>query len=453
MDTNAFFREATIRICGNLEIEVALWECLKYLKSIIPVDSINLSVWEPDISSLRVIARATDSRGEKTDTLVPMSGTAKTYMEKMHERFKITSWPDTDIINDSTAEAGMREITKRFDLIESSLMHLILETVGRPLCSILLIKQGKNIYMESHAQILNVLKEPLSIAMSNALKHREMLKLKELLADDNQYLHGELWRISGDEIIGMDFGLKDVMHKVSHVAGLDSPVLLLGETGSGKDVIANAIHYLSPRREGPFIKVNCGAIPESLIDSELFGHEKGAFTGAVTQKRGYFERADRGTIFLDEIGELPPQAQVRLLWVLQDKQIERVGGTKTLDLDIRILAATNRDLKDMVTQNQFREDLWFRLNVFPVHVPPLRQRKIDIPALLQHLILKKAKELKLPAVPKIAQGAIDPLMEYAWPGNVRELANIVERALILNPGGPLVFENLQQAGRQVPDSG
>ena len=278
--------------------------------------------------------------------------------------------------------------------------------------------------------------------MSNALKHREVIRLKDLLADDNRDLHGELHRLSGDEIVGTDFGLKGVMYKVQQVAALDSPVLLLGETGVGKDVIANAIHYSSSRSDGPFVSVNCGAIPDTLIDSELFGHEKGAFTGALAQKRGRFERADKGTIFLDEIGELPPQAQVRLLKVLQSKEIERVGGVKTISLDIRIVAATNRDLENMVKNHLFREDLWFRLNVFPILIPPLRERRSDIPALLQHFISLKVRELKLSTVPTLYPGAIDLLMEYHWPGNVRELENVVERAMILNPSAPLTFEHL-----------
>lgn len=196
------------------------------------------------------------------------------------------------------------------------------------------------------------------------------------------------------------------------------------------------------------MSVNCGAIPETLIDSELFGHEKGAFTGALFQKRGRFERANKGTIFLDEIGELPFQVQVRLLRVLQSKEIERVGGVKTIPLDIRIIAATNRDLKDMVKRHQFREDLWFRLNVLPIWIPPLRDRRSDIPALLQHFINMKSKELKLSAIPALSPGAIEPLMEYHWPGNIRELQNVVERALILNPKGHLTFQNLNLSQQQ-----
>jgi transcriptional regulator with GAF, ATPase, and Fis domain len=235
------------------------------------------------------------------------------------------------------------------------------------------------------------------------------------------------------------------------VAPTDSPVLLTGETGVGKDVIANAIHLGSPRREGPFIPVNCGAIPDSLMDSELFGHEKGAFTGALATKRGRFERADRGTILLDEIGEMPLDAQVRLLRVLQHREIERVGGTDRIPVDIRIIAATNKDLPEMVRTGRFREDLWFRLNVFPIAIPPLRRRSADIPALVQHFIERKSGELKIGETPQLAPGAIDDLMAYEWPGNVRELENIIERAMIVHRGEQLCFEDLG-ATRHAPEA-
>jgi DNA-binding NtrC family response regulator len=274
-------------------------------------------------------------------------------------------------------------------------------------------------------------------------QHQEVSRLRDILADDNRYLLKEMRSALGNEIIGSDFGLKEVMKMVRQVAHLNSPVLLLGETGTGKEVIANAIHYSSPRKDGPFIKVNCGAIPDALIDSELFGHEKGAFTGAISQMRGRFERADKGTIFLDEIGELPTQAQVRLLRVLQEKKIERVGGTTSIPVDVRIISATHRNLPEMIASGRFREDLWFRLNVFPIMIPPLRQRREDIPALAHYFIDRKSIELKLREKPKLATGAIDRLMAYDWPGNVRELENIVEGALIVNKeGDQLFFDNL-----------
>jgi transcriptional regulator with GAF, ATPase, and Fis domain len=260
--------------------------------------------------------------------------------------------------------------------------------------------------------------------------------------EDKRFLQRELHRLSGDRIIGADFGLRDVMEKADIAASVESPVLLLGETGVGKDIIANYIHYASSRYKESFITVNCGAIPDALIDSELFGHEKGAFTGALSQKRGRFERAHQGTIFLDEIGELPLPAQVRLLRVLQSKEIERVGGVKTIPLDIRIVAATHRNLEEMVKEKMFREDLWFRLNVFPLLIPPLRRRVEDIPALAQHFIERKKKELNLSSTPDLATGAIDTLMAYDWPGNVRELENVIERAMILHRGDPLRFDDL-----------
>jgi transcriptional regulator with GAF, ATPase, and Fis domain len=236
------------------------------------------------------------------------------------------------------------------------------------------------------------------------------------------------------------------MEMVRQVAPLNSHVMLTGETGVGKEVIANAIHYTSPRRDGPLVKVNCGAFAENLLDSELFGHEKGAFTGAIRAKRGRFERAHGGTLFLDEVGELPAAAQVRLLRVLQDGLVERVGGTEAIKVDVRIVAATHRDLAEMVRDGRFREDLWFRLNVFPIPISPLRQRKSDIPALVHHFIDRKLKAFGLSEHPVLAPGAMERLTAYAWPGNVRELENMVERALIRHQSrsenNPLRFDDL-----------
>jgi len=280
----------------------------------------------------------------------------------------------------------------------------------------------------------------------------ELNQLKDIMADDIRYLHRRLLRSAGEMIIGEDFGLKKVMEMVRGVAPLDSPVLFQGKTGVGKEIIANAIHHLSNRKVGPFIQVNCGAIPDTLIDSELFGHEKGAFTGAIAQKRGCFERAHLGTIFLDEVAELPLQAQVRMLRVLQEKKIIRVGGSKQIEVDIRIIAATHQDLEEMVKKKLFRADLRFRLNVFPITIPPLRERKDDIPALIHYFIEKKAKELQIPGPPRLAHGAINRLNAYLWPGNVRELENVVERALILEREGPLTFEDIVWMDEE-PDQG
>ena len=226
------------------------------------------------------------------------------------------------------------------------------------------------------------------------------------------------------------------------MAPTNSPVLLRGETGVGKDVIAQAIHRLSSRRDNPLIKVDCATIPESLVESDLFGHEKGAFTGAISRVRGRFERAHGGTLFLDEIGELSQQTQKKILRVLQEGIIERVGGDETIRLDIRIIAATHRPLETMVKEGGFREDLFFRLNVFPIAVPPLRERREDIPLFVNHFIKKKSRRLRLPTIARLAPGAIDILSAYEWPGNIRELENLVERELIISGEEPLAFSSL-----------
>lgn len=236
-----------------------------------------------------------------------------------------------------------------------------------------------------------------------------------------------------EAIVGAEEGLREVMAAVRQVARSDAPVLILGETGTGKEVVARAVHSHSRRAGGPFLRVNCGAIPPELIDSELFGHERGSFTGAVATRKGWFERADGGTLFLDEIGELPPAAQVRLLRVLQDGSYQRVGGERVLSVDVRLVAATNRDLRRAVAEGAFREDLWFRIAVFPIPLPPLRERLQDIPALAAHFALRAAERLGLPPrMPDAADLAL--LAAYPWPGNVRELASVLERAAILGDG-------------------
>ena len=455
MDKNEFFREATLRICGNLEIEKALASSIELLRQVMPVDRIFLQFQEVGLNALHIIAIATPKEAKKVDLLTPLSSKARQEQKDLANEYRQQKTPNFIwLFEDNPKKYSLiREVFELHKMKVTSLMILPLKTTGKLLGggSLVLTTEGDRNFTQNHADLISLLKEPFAIAMLNALRHQELTNLKDLLTDDNRYLHSELHRITGDEIIGAHFGLKDVMNKVRQVAKLDSPVLLLGETGVGKDIIANSIHYSSSRSKGPFVNVNCGAIPDTLLDSELFGHEKGAFTGALTQKRGRFERANNGTIFLDEIGELPTQAQVRLLKVLQDKEIERVGGVKTISLDIRIIAATNRNLEEMVKDHLFREDLWFRINVFPIWIPPLRERKGDIPSLVQHFLNLKAKELKLPTIPKLTPGAIDPLMEYSWPGNVRELQNIIEHALILNPAGPVVFEyvNLGQPQKAV----
>ncbi|MCX5819129.1 MAG: sigma 54-interacting transcriptional regulator [Deltaproteobacteria bacterium] len=450
IDENEFFRQATMLICGSLDIETALTRALPYLARVMPVDAIYLHLYEPNLGAIRTIAEVTKTGSRTLEKITSLT-------QEGRDSFKKGQVPNIRIVNRFEEDPVVARIAASFRTQGSStlLMRLVVEQTR--LGTLALTAEGKDRYTEEHARLLSLLNEPCAIALANALQHEEVVKLKERLADDNRYLHQELFRMSGDEIVGGDFGLRETMEMVRQVAPLESPVLLLGETGVGKGVIANAIHYSSPRRKGPFITVNSGAIPETLIDSELFGHERGAFTGAIEQKRGRFERANHGTIFLDEVGELPPQAQIRMLRVLQEKEIERVGGSKAIPVDIRIIAATHRNLREMVRAGQFREDLWFRLNVFPINVPPLRARKEDIPSLLHHFLGKKSYELKLPAIPDLAPGALDRLMGYTWPGNVRELENVVERELILNRGDLLDFKTVaegdDEAGRAADAGG
>lgn len=274
----------------------------------------------------------------------------------------------------------------------------------------------------------------VAIAVDNALAFREIAELKEKLAEEKSYLEDEIRTILNfDEIIGESTGLREVLQHVQTVAPTDAAVLILGETGTGKELIARAIHRLSRRSSGSMVKINCSAIPTGLLESELFGHEKGAFTGAISQKTGRLELANKGTIFLDEVGDIPLELQPKLLRVLQESEFERLGSSRTIHVDVRLVAATNRNLAQMVADNQFRSDLYYRLRVFPILVPPLRERQHDIPLLVHHFTQKYARQMgkKIKKVPEQAMAA---LCKWPWPGNIREMENFIERAVILSPG-------------------
>jgi transcriptional regulator with GAF, ATPase, and Fis domain len=303
-----------------------------------------------------------------------------------------------------------------------------------PLGVVTLLVRPPRAFRDEHEEQLAALLEPFAVALENDRRLREMKTLREAAEADRLSLLARLGRKQlGETIVGIEGGLRPVMERVERVARLDVPVLILGETGSGKEVVARAIHARSRRASGPFQRVNCGAIPEGLIDSELFGHERGSFTGAVTDRKGWFERADGGTLFLDEIGELPLDAQVRLLRVVQDGILERVGGHRPLAVDVRIVAATHRDLHGMIAQQRFREDLWYRIAVFPIHLAPVRDRVEDIPALATHFALRAATRFGTPPLVPSSED-LDLLVRYPWPGNVREVAAVMERAVILSDG-------------------
>lgn len=305
-----------------------------------------------------------------------------------------------------------------------------------------LIVEAKHLksFRQEHVELFQGLLEPFSVALENDRRLHELATLREAAEADRRSLLNRLGRQEmAEPIVGSDSGLRFVMDRVEIVATSDLPVLILGETGTGKEVVSRAIHNRSPRASGPFIRVNCGAIPPELIDSHLFGHEKGSFTGAGETRAGWFERADGGTLFLDEMGELPLPAQVRLLRVLQDGFIERVGGNHPIRVDVRIVAATHRDLASMVKDGKFREDLWYRVNVFPIYLPRLRERREDIPALVKHFSSRAANRFGLAFVEPTKQD-LQLLMDYSWPGNIRELGAVIDRAVILGRGERLEVE-------------
>src|SRR5262249_48280378 len=287
------------------------------------------------------------------------------------------------------------------------------------------------------AELLASVAKQMAFSVENALAFQEIAELRDRLAAEKVYLEDEIRTdYNFEEIIGDAPALKRVLHQVETVAPTDSAVLIRGETGTGKELIARAIHDLSRRRERTFVKINCAAIPTGLLESELFGHERGAFTGAIAQKIGRFELADGGTIFLDEVGDIPLDLQPKLLRVLQEQEFERLGSTPTKRADVRMVAATNRNLEEVVAASAFRSDLYYRLNVFPIALPALRERAEDIPALVRHFTQKFARRMNK-RIETIPADAMVALCGYAWPGNVRELENAIERAVILTSGPAL----------------
>jgi transcriptional regulator with GAF, ATPase, and Fis domain len=433
VNSDDFFRSVTHRVCGSLDLQTSLRRALPLLTDAFPAQEVFVDVID-DAGALRRLAHvstgdaARPSQPSPADppAPIPIAPPIRALLESMQGPF---------LLNDLQGEHA-RRLKELVRLDGHSDLALPLRIEGQRLGFLVLRAPGDGRFSPDHADLLGTVSDPFAIALSHTLAHRELARRRDELLDDKRFLERELFPARDGDVVGADGGLCDVMSLARQAAPLNSTVLLLGETGVGKDVVANVIHQGSPRRDGPFIKVNCGAIPEGLVDSELFGHEAGAFTGARGERRGRFERADGGTIFLDEVGDLPLHAQVRLLRVLQSREIERVGATRTTKVDIRVIAATHRDLFAMVAAGRFREDLWYRLNVFPIPIPPLRLRRGDIPALVRHFVEVKRRDLGLPSAPELAPGALARLQQYDWPGNVRELENVVERELIRHGGAP-----------------
>jgi formate hydrogenlyase transcriptional activator len=295
----------------------------------------------------------------------------------------------------------------------------------------------ENFFTDADLQFFTQVAGQVAIALDNALSYQRIEVLNERLSEEKIYLEGEIRTDNRfEEIIGNSRILKSLLKQVETVAPTDSTVMIYGETGTGKELLARAIHELSSRKQGTFVKLNCAAIPTGLLESEMFGHEKGAFTGAIVQRIGRFELANHGTMFLDEVGEIPLELQTKLLRVLQEREFERLGSSRTIKTDARLVAATNRDLAQMVEERLFRADLYYRLNVFPLTVPPLRDRREDIPLLVRYFVQQYARRMnrKITTIPTESMNA---LARYHWPGNIRELQNFIERAVILSTGTTL----------------
>src|SRR5271166_5361373 len=327
------------------------------------------------------------------------------------------------------------ERAKRYGVQSSC--HLPLTTARRRLGILVFACKQPYAYETADVSYLQLVANQVAVSVENALAFQEIEALRDQLSKANAYLQEEVrTEHNFGEIIGDSAALRRVLREVETVAATGSTVLIRGETGTGKELIARAVHDLSPRRGRTFVKLNCAAIPSGLLESELFGHEKGAFTGAIMQKSGRFELAQQGTLFLDEVGDIPPELQTKLLRVLQEQEFEHLGSTRTIKVDVRLVAATHRDLAKMAAEGRFREDLYYRLNVFPVVLPPLRDRREDIPRLVRHFTQRFARRMDR-RIETIPSAVMEALVRYPWPGNVRELQNVIERAVILSPGPSL----------------
>ncbi|WP_300674636.1 sigma-54 dependent transcriptional regulator [Desulfoluna sp.] len=453
-DESKLVREITQSLYSSLEIEKSLHETLLLLKEYLPLDLVHVFILDTSAHTLRYLAEATVKRGTLIDEGIQLSYEHfNEVRDQAHGDVRVLQSSESPMLKSIHAHF-LRHVEKPIytKKNEFSVMTMGFDIVPPLVGGFGLVTGGGTPYDTHHLAWMKLIRRPLIGAVLNLLHHRDLVCENERLSTEKKQLEHRLGHDPTGRMIGVDSGLKEVNAMVNQVAALDSPVLILGETGTGKELVANAVHQSSRRCHGPMIRVNCGAIAEGLLDSELFGHEKGAFTGATRLKRGYFEQADGGTIFLDEIGELPPAAQVKLLRVLQTLEFNRVGGSWPVSVDVRVVVATNRDLFAMVREKRFREDLWFRLNVFPIRIPPLRDRRQDIAALTRYFVDQKSREMNRDPSPEVKDSEISQLMAYDWPGNIRELQNVIERALILSRGRGLSFENLMWNPDRTPEN-
>jgi formate hydrogenlyase transcriptional activator len=420
----------TTRITSSLDLREVLRVTAGNIREVVHADAVTVSLTDPTSGKARVLAvDFPDGKGViKEELLLPLTAEVKRAMDSLkpivfdpRERREHPPEP-----YDVAAAEGLK-----------SVCSIPLVDRGRALGILSILRTTETPFTPEDVDFLTRASGQIAIAIENALAYREISELKDKLAQEKIYLEEEFRNEMGfEQIIGNSATLKHTLQLVETAAPSDSTVLLLGETGTGKELIARAIHERSRRKQRTFVKLNCAAIPTGLVESELFGHEKGAFTGAISQKIGRLELADQGTLFLDEVGDIPLEIQPKLLRALQEREFERLGSTYTRKVNIRLVAATNRDLEKMVATKEFRNDLYYRLNVFPIRIPPLRDRKDDIPLLVSYFVQKFAKEMQkhIEAVPA---AVMKGLTNWDWPGNIRELENFIERAVLLTRGNSL----------------
>jgi len=420
--------EVNNAMVSKLDLRALLNAISASLRRVIHHEYTSLALYEADKNQMRVLALDfPQGKGLiHEEMLVPLEGSiagsafrTRRPLVLDHAGMEAYDSPTSHLLRDE----GVR-----------SVISMPLITHDRALGTLSLASLRDAAFQQGDVDLLVQVAGQVAIAVENALAFQEIAELRNKLAQEKLYLEDEIRsEMNFEEIVGESPSLRAVLKQVETVAPTDSAVLIQGETGTGKELIARAIHNLSPRREHTFVKVNCAAIPAGLLESELFGHERGAFTGAIAQRIGRFELAHGGTIFLDEVGDIPLELQPKLLRVLQEQEFERLGSVLTIRADARLVAATNRDLAEMVAARTFRSDLYYRLRVFPLVMPPLRERQEDIPTLVRYFVQKYARRMNR-AVETIPSETLDLLVRYSWPGNIRELENLLERAVIVSPG-------------------
>jgi formate hydrogenlyase transcriptional activator len=409
--------DITNRIVTKLELRDLLREIVESIRHFMQCDSVGVALPDPEDGELRryVVGYA----GREEMCVGPASDRSRTVFR--------TGKPLIATQGEVSADPGGASTNLSLCLYPLIIRERVLGVFGFG-------SSRENAFTEDDLTFLGQVANQVALAVENALAYGQVSELKDKLAQENVYLESEIRsELYFEEIVGNSEPIRRVLQEIETVAPADSTVLIYGETGTGKELIARALHNISSRKSNAFVKLNCAAIPTGLLESELFGHEKGAFTGAITQRVGRFELANRGTIFLDEVGEIPLELQPKLLRVLQEREFERLGSTRTIRTDARLIAATNRDLKTMVEEQRFRSDLYYRLNVFPIRVPSLRERKEDIPQLVRHFV-KEFSRRNQRVIDTIPSKTMQALVRYQWPGNIRELQNVIERAVIISRG-------------------